>query len=97
MLDHTQPRLEALESVDDGLYAFQDYRGLISKGQAEVSLAMNSVRAARDRHNAGLSQTALICANCGVKLRLASEKSRDLQIDPWIHEAMANILRGRNR
>jgi RNase P subunit RPR2 len=47
--------------------------------------------------NSGLSETALICANCGVKLRLASEKTRDLQIDPWIHEAVANILRGRNR
>ncbi len=47
--------------------------------------------------NAGLSETALICANCGVKLRLASEKTRDLQIDPWIHEAVANVLRGRNR
>lgn len=45
--------------------------------------------------NAGLSETALICANCGVKLRLASEKTRDLQIDPWIHEAVANILRGK--
>ncbi len=47
--------------------------------------------------NSGLSQTALICANCGVKLRLASEKTRDLQIDPWIHDAVANVLRGRNR
>jgi RNase P subunit RPR2 len=47
--------------------------------------------------NSGLTETALICANCGVKLRLASEKTRDLQIDPWIHEAVANILRGRNR
>jgi hypothetical protein len=47
--------------------------------------------------NSGLSEVALVCANCGVKLRLASEKTRDLQIDPWIHEAVANILRGRNR
>ena len=43
---------------------------------------------------AGLSRIALICANCAVKLRLASEKMRDLQIDPWIHEAVASILRG---
>jgi hypothetical protein len=42
----------------------------------------------------GFAQQALICANCGVKLRLASEKSRDLQIDPWVHEAMARVLRG---
>ena len=47
--------------------------------------------------NSGLSESALICANCGVKLRLASEKTRDLQIDPWIHEAVGNILRGKNR
>jgi hypothetical protein len=44
----------------------------------------------------GFGQTAFICANCGVKLRLASEKMRDLQIDPWVHEAVALILRGRN-
>ena len=44
---------------------------------------------------AGFAQTAFICANCGVKLRLASEKTRDLQIDPWIHEAVACVLRGR--
>ncbi len=47
--------------------------------------------------SAGLNETALICANCGVKLRLASEKTRDLQIDPWIHEAVANVLRGKTR
>ena len=47
--------------------------------------------------NAGLRETALICANCGVKLRLASERTRDLQIDPWIHEAVANVLRGKSR
>ncbi len=47
--------------------------------------------------HSGLSETALICANCGVKLRLASEKTRDLQIDPWVREAVANVLRGRNR
>ena len=35
---------------------------------------------------------AFICANCGVKLRLASEKTRDLQIDPWVHEAVARVL-----
>jgi len=44
---------------------------------------------------AGYAQLAYICANCGVKLRLASEKMRDLQIDPWIHEAVATVLRGR--
>ncbi|MGH7916541.1 MAG: hypothetical protein ACREQE_03660 [Candidatus Binataceae bacterium] len=45
---------------------------------------------------AGFSQTALICSNCGVKLRLSSEKTRDLQIDPWFHEAVARVLKGRN-
>ena len=45
---------------------------------------------------AGFAQTALICPNCGVKLRLASEKSRDLQIDPWLHEAVARTLRGKD-
>ncbi len=44
---------------------------------------------------AGYSEDAFICANCGVKLRLASEKHRDLQIDPWLHEALGRILRGR--
>jgi hypothetical protein len=44
---------------------------------------------------AGFAETAYICANCGVKLRLASEKTRDLQIDPWVHEAVARILKGR--
>jgi hypothetical protein len=44
---------------------------------------------------AGYAETAFICANCGVKLRLASEKMRDLQIDPWVHEAVAAVLRGR--
>ncbi|HKV56032.1 MAG TPA: hypothetical protein VJN94_15475 [Candidatus Binataceae bacterium] len=44
---------------------------------------------------AGYAETAYICANCGVKLRLASEHTRDLQIDPWVHEAMARVLRGR--
>ena len=43
---------------------------------------------------AGFAQTAFICPNCGVKLRLASEKSRDLQIDPWVHEAVARVLKG---
>jgi len=47
--------------------------------------------------SAGFSEIALICANCGVKLRLASERTRDLQIDPWIHEAVANVLRGKPR
>jgi hypothetical protein len=44
----------------------------------------------------GFRQEALICGNCAVKLRLASEKNRDLQIDPWVHEAVANVLRGKN-
>lgn len=43
---------------------------------------------------AGFCQRAFICANCAVKLRLASAKNRDLQIDPWIHEAVARVLRG---
>ena len=45
---------------------------------------------------AGYAETAQICANCGVKLRLASQRTRDLQIDPWIHEAVARVLQGRN-
>ncbi|HJU10146.1 MAG TPA: hypothetical protein VJ728_04680 [Candidatus Binataceae bacterium] len=45
---------------------------------------------------AGYTESAHICANCGVKLRLASEHTRDLQIDPWVHEAVARVLRGRN-
>jgi len=44
---------------------------------------------------AGYAEIAYICANCGIKLRLASEKMRDLQIDPWIHDAVASVLRGR--
>ena len=44
---------------------------------------------------AGFQQEAFICANCAVKLRLASEKQRDLQIDPWVHEAVATVLRGK--
>jgi len=44
---------------------------------------------------AGYAEIAYICANCGVKLRLASERTRDLQIDPWVHEAVARVLRGR--
>jgi hypothetical protein len=43
----------------------------------------------------GFAQEALVCANCGVKLRLASDKMRDLQIDPWVHEAVARVLRGK--
>lgn len=43
----------------------------------------------------GFRQDAFICANCGVKLRLASEKTRDLQIDPWVHEAVARVLKGK--
>jgi hypothetical protein len=42
----------------------------------------------------GFAETAHICANCGVKLRLASERNRHLQIDPWMHEAVARVLRG---
>lgn len=44
---------------------------------------------------AGFRQEAFICANCAVKLRLSSEKMRDLQIDPWVHEAVARVLRGK--
>ncbi len=43
----------------------------------------------------GYRHDAVVCPNCGVKLRLSSEKIRDLQIDPWVHEAVALILRGR--
>jgi hypothetical protein len=42
----------------------------------------------------GFAQRAFICANCAVKLRLASARNRDLQIDPWIHDAVARVLRG---
>jgi len=45
---------------------------------------------------AGFCRQAFICGNCAVKLRLASEKNRDLQIDPWVHEAVAIVLRGEN-
>jgi hypothetical protein len=45
---------------------------------------------------AGYAVVAYICGNCGVKLRLASEHSRDLQIDPWIHDAVSQVLRGRD-
>ena len=44
---------------------------------------------------AAFRQEAFICANCAVKLRLASEKMQNLQIDPWIHEAVATVLRGK--
>ncbi|HUO05256.1 MAG TPA: hypothetical protein VMU16_08670 [Candidatus Binataceae bacterium] len=43
---------------------------------------------------AGLRQEAFICGNCAIKLRLSSERNRDLQIDPWIHQAVSVILRG---
>jgi hypothetical protein len=43
----------------------------------------------------GFRHEGLVCPNCGVKLRLSSEKIRELQIDPWVHEAVALILRGR--
>jgi hypothetical protein len=43
----------------------------------------------------GFAEEAFVCANCAVKLRLASEKMRDLQIDPWVHDAVAHVLRGR--
>ena len=43
---------------------------------------------------AGFCDQAFICANCAVKLRLASTRNRDLQIDPWIHDAVARVLRG---
>jgi len=45
----------------------------------------------------GYREEALVCPNCGVKLRLSSEKIRELQIDPWVHEAVALILRGRQQ
>jgi hypothetical protein len=51
----------------------------------------------RVEDTAGFAQEAFICANCAVKLRLASEKMRDLQIDPWVHEAVARVLRGRQQ
>ena len=41
---------------------------------------------------AGFREQAFICGNCAVKVRLSSEKNRDLQIDPWIHEAVASVL-----
>ncbi len=44
---------------------------------------------------AGYAETAFICTNCGIKLRLASEKTRDLQIDPWVREAVASVLKGK--
>ena len=43
----------------------------------------------------GLKHEGLVCPNCGVKLRLSSEKIRNLQIDPWVHDAVALVLRGR--
>ena len=43
----------------------------------------------------GFRHEAFVCPNCGVKLRLSSEKIRELQIDPWVHEAVALVLRGR--
>jgi hypothetical protein len=46
---------------------------------------------------AGYRHEGLVCPNCGVKLRLSSEKIRDLQIDPWVHEAVARVLRGKDR
>jgi len=49
----------------------------------------------RVEDSGGFAQEAFVCVNCGVKLRLASEKMRDLQIDPWIHEAVARVLRGK--
>ena len=47
--------------------------------------------------SAGFSHEGFICPNCGVKLRVSSEKIRDLQIDPWVHDAVARVLRGRDR
>ncbi|MGH7812652.1 MAG: hypothetical protein ACREQI_01435 [Candidatus Binataceae bacterium] len=43
---------------------------------------------------AGLNRVALICPNCAIKLRVSSENLRELQINPWIHEAVASVLRG---
>ena len=45
----------------------------------------------------GYRHEGIVCPNCGVKLRLSSEKTRDLQIDPWVHEAVARVLRGKDR
>jgi hypothetical protein len=45
----------------------------------------------------GYRHEGFVCPNCGVKLRLSSEKIRDLQIDPWVHEAVARVLRGKDR
>ena len=45
--------------------------------------------------SSGFKHEGLVCPNCGVKLRLSSEKIRHLQIDPWVHETVAAILRGR--
>jgi hypothetical protein len=43
----------------------------------------------------GFRHEGLVCPNCGVKLRLSSEKIRELQIDPWVHDAVALVLRGK--
>jgi hypothetical protein len=43
----------------------------------------------------GYEASAFICPNCCVKLRLASEKVRSLQIDPWLHDAVAKVLKGK--
>jgi len=43
----------------------------------------------------GYRHEGLVCPNCGVKLRLSSQKVREMQIDPWVHEAVTAILRGR--
>jgi hypothetical protein len=48
----------------------------------------------RVEDNSGYRRDAHVCANCGVKLRLASERTRELQIDPWFHDAVATVLRG---
>jgi hypothetical protein len=45
--------------------------------------------------SSGFRQEAFVCANCAVKLRLASAKTRDLQVDPWFREAVARVLRGK--
>lgn len=44
----------------------------------------------------GCHEQALICPNCGVRLRLSSQKLRALEIDPWVHEAVARVLRGKD-
>jgi len=41
-------------------------------------------------------ERGFLCANCGIKLRLASEKGLDLMIEPWFRDAIARVVRGRD-